>query len=183
MEKPGKIPVIIGTGKSIIHGFQRFRSSIYGRVVFIFTLSSLFLFASFWIIFRSVNEGYMKSVIHENGNNVASLVEGALYRAMLENDRTSLQNTHDIINNMSGIDDVNMYDSDHNLAYSSISNTFNHSDPDCKSCHSDLEEMFSPLTEKSYRIIDIDSECSMNNLNNSIRHLLIRMKDVLLSQC
>ena len=165
--------VINGTGKSLIRGIAKFRSSVYGRVVFIFTLSSLFLFVSFWIIFRSVNEGYMKSVIHENGNNLASLVEGALYRSMLENDRAALQNTLDIINTMSGIDDVNMYDSDNNLAYSSISNSLNHSDPDCKSCHTNLNEMFSP-TEKSYRIIDIDSECSMNNLSNNIRHLLIR---------
>jgi len=154
--------------------FQRFRYSIYGRVVFIFTISSFFLFVTFWIIFRSVNERYMNSVLHENGNNIGSLVEGALYRSMLENDRSSLQSTLDIINNMSGIDDVNLYDSDNNLAYSSISNdTTNHSDPDCKSCHRNIATMFS-TKEKSYRIIDIDSECSMNHNNNNFRHLLIK---------
>ena len=85
----------------------------------------------------------MKSIIRQNGNNIASLVEGALYKSMLENDRTTLQSTLDIINTMSGIDDVNMYDSDNNLAYSSISSdTANHSDPDCKSCHSDIATMF-----------------------------------------
>ncbi len=158
----------------IFNGFVKFRSSIFGRVVFIFTLSSVFLFVTFWILFRSVNEGYMKSIIHQNGSNIASLVEGALYKSMLENDRTTLQSTLDVINTMTGIDDVNVYDSDNNLAYSSISNdTANHSDPDCKSCHTDITKMFS-AKEKSVRIIDVDSECSMNHNNNNSRHLLIR---------
>jgi two-component system, NtrC family, sensor kinase len=158
----------------IFSGFVKFRSSIFGRVVFIFTISSIFLFVTFWIIFRSVNEGYMKSIIHQNGNNIASLVEGALYKSMLENDRTTLQSTLDVINTMSGIDDVNVYDKDNNLAYSSISSdTANHSDPDCKSCHKDITTMFS-AKEKSVRIIGIGSECSMNHNNNNSRHLLIR---------
>ncbi len=161
-------------GNPLVKGYVKFRSSIYGRVVFIFTISSVFLFVTFWIIFRSVNEGYMRSVIRQNGNNISSLVEGALYRSMLENDRTSLQNTLDAVNAMSGIDDVNMYDTGNNLVYSSISeNPSNHSDPDCKSCHSDIASMF-PVDEKSYRIIDIDSECSMNHNNNNSRHLLIK---------
>jgi two-component system NtrC family sensor kinase len=158
----------------IISSFAKFRSSIFGRVVFIVTLSSILLFVIFWIIFRSVNEGYMRSILRENGNNIASLVESALYKSMLENDRTTLQSTLDIINNMSGIDDVNMYDNENNLAYSSISgDSTNHSNPDCKSCHTDLATMF-PVKEKSVRIIDIDSECSMNHNNNNARHLLIR---------
>jgi two-component system, NtrC family, sensor kinase len=116
----------------------------------------------------------MKSIINQNGNNIASLVEGALYKSMLENDQTTIQNTLDVINTMSGIDDVNVYDSDNNLAYSSISNdTTNHSDPDCKSCHSDITKMFSD-TVKSVRIIDVGSECNMNHNNNNGRHLLIR---------
>jgi two-component system, NtrC family, sensor kinase len=153
---------------------HKFRSSIFGRVVLIFTVSSFFLFVTFWIIFRSVNEGYMKSVIHENGNNIGSLVEGALYKSMLENDRTALQGTLDVINTLSGVDDVNMYDNQNNLVYSSISNdTTNHSDPDCKSCHKDIASMFS-TKEKSYRIINVDSECSMNHNNNNSRHLMIK---------
>jgi len=154
--------------------FTKFRYSIYGRVIFIITISSFFLFVSFGIIFRSVNEEYMKSVIRENGNNIGYLVEGALYRSMLENDRKSLQGTLDIINTMSGIDDVNMYDVKNNLVYSSIStDTANHSDPDCISCHENFTTMFS-ATEKSYRIIDVNSECSMNHNNNDSRHLLIK---------
>jgi two-component system, NtrC family, sensor kinase len=158
----------------LLRGFFRFRSSIYGRVVFIIAISSFFLFVSFWLIYRTVSEKYMESVLRENENNIGSLVEGALYRSMLENDRTSLQNTLDIINTMSGIDDVNMYDNKNNLVFSSIlSDTVNHSDPDCKSCHQDISSMFS-AREKSFRIIGVNSECSMNHNNNNIRHLLIK---------
>jgi len=161
-------------GGPILNGYVKFRSSIYGRVVFIITLSSFFLFVAFGVIFRSVNEGCMRSFLKENGNNIGVLVEGALYRSMLENDRKSLQGTLDVINTMSGIDDVNMYDSDNNLVYTSISNdTLNHSDPDCQSCHINFGSMFAEK-EKSYRIIDIDSECSMNHGTNDSRHLLIK---------
>lgn len=158
----------------LINSYVKFRSSIYGRVVIIITISSFFLFLSFGIIFRSVNEKYMKSVIQENGNNIGFIVQGALYRSMLENDKTSLQATLDVINTMSGIDDVNLYDQENNLVYSSIANdTTNHSDPDCISCHKNFNTMFS-VKEKSYRIIDVNSECSMNHNNNNIRHLLIK---------
>ena len=164
-------------GSPIIKGYVKFRSSIYGRVVFIITVSSVFLFLSFGVIFRSVNEEYMQSVISENGNNIGLLVEGALYRSMLENDRTSLQATLDAINTMTGIDDVNMYDNNNNLAYTSVSNGMsNHVDPDCKSCHHDFATMFSPK-ERSYRIINEDSECVMNpdaTAKANSRHLLIK---------
>lgn len=160
-------------GNPFYNGFVKFRSSIFGRVVFIFSISSIVLFVTFWIIFRSVNEGYMRSIIRENGTNISSLVEGALYKSMLENDRTTLQSTLDAINTMSGVDDVNLYDTEHNLSYSSIaSDTANHSDPDCKSCHSDIAHMF-PSLEKSVRIIDVNSECSMNHNSNNSRHMLI----------
>lgn len=158
---------------SILDSYVRFRSSIYGRVVFIITITSILLFISFWMIFRSVNERYMKSILEENGHNIGSLVEGALYKSMLENDRTSLQGTLDIINTMTGIDDVNMYDTDYNLAYSSVSgDDEKHIDPDCKSCHADIATMF-PKKEKAYRIIDSDSECKMSRKTNNGRHLLI----------
>jgi len=169
-----KMAVKNNVGAPIFKGYVKFRSSIYGRVVLIITISSLFLFVSFGIIFRSVNEEYMKSVISENGNNIGFLVEGALYRSMLENNRTSLQSTLDVINTMTGIDDVNMYDNKNNLVYTSISNdTTNHSNPDCKSCHKDFATMFSARA-RSYRIIDADSECIMNPNNNNSRHLLIK---------
>lgn len=154
--------------------YVKFRSSIYGRVVFLFTLSSVFLFVSFGVVFRSVNENYMKSVISENGNNIGLLVESALYKAMLENDQSSLQEILDQINSMSGIDNVSMYDKNNNLAYTSISNeSTNHSDPDCISCHEDLNKMFSP-DEKSYRIVDANSECVMNPQNGNVRNLLVK---------
>jgi two-component system, NtrC family, sensor kinase len=159
---------------SLLNKFLKFRSSIYGRVVFIFSISSVILFVIFWLLFRSVNEKYVRSVLRENGNTIGSLVQGALFRSMLENDKTALQGSLEIINTMSGIDDVNLYDSQNNLIYSSIStNTPNHSDPDCKRCHKELSTMFS-AKEKSYRIINVNSECSMNHNNNNSRHLLIK---------
>lgn len=161
-------------GSPLVNGYVKFRSSIYGRVIFIIAISSFFLFVSFGIIFRSVNETYMKSVISENGNNISFLVEGALYDAMLKNDQASLQRTLDLINNMSGIDNVSMYDANNNLAYTSISaKSANHSDPDCISCHVDFSQMFS-AEEKSYRIIEAKSECIMNPDNDSVRNLMIK---------
>jgi len=154
--------------------YIKFRNSIYGRVVLIITLLAVVLFLSFGIIFRSVTENNMRAVIEQTGNNIGFLVEGALYHAMLQNDKRSLQNTLDIINNMSGIDEVNMYDSENELAYSSFSDdTKGHSNPNCLSCHSDFASMF-PKKEKAYKIIDVNSECNMNNPGNTTRHLLIR---------
>ncbi|MHC1702339.1 MAG: ATP-binding protein [Tenuifilaceae bacterium] len=161
-------------GRPVLGKYLNFRSSIYVRVIYVITILSLFLFVSFGVIFRSVNEEYMKTVIQQNGNNIGYLVEGSLYRSMLENDKSSLQNTLDIINTMPGIDEVNMYNQYHELAFTSFaSDTANHSDPNCLSCHSDIESMF-PRKEKSYKIIDVNVECSMNNKDNIHRHLLIR---------
>ncbi|WP_430810909.1 MULTISPECIES: ATP-binding protein [unclassified Carboxylicivirga] len=160
--------------KRVLKPHVKFHSSIYGRVVFFIFISVVFLFVSFWVIFRSLNEQYFESVLHDKGMNIGSLVEGALYRSMLENDRQSLQNTLDIIDTMSGIDDVNMYDTNNNLVYTSISrDSLHHSDPDCKSCHIDFASMFEEK-EKSYRVIDVETECSMNQNPFNSRHLLIK---------
>ena len=160
--------------KILFKKYIKFRSSIYSRVVYIITLSSIILFFSFGVIFRSVYEQNLNTVIRQNGNNVGSIVEGSLYHSMLENDKSALQSTLDIINTMSGIDDVNMYDARDSLVYSSFSSdTATHSNPDCLSCHKNIQSMFS-RTEKSYRIINIKSECSMYKNDNSHRHLLIR---------
>ncbi len=149
-------------------------SSIYGRVVTIITLSLILLFILFGIIFRSVYEGNLNAVIRQNGNNVGSIVEGSLYHSMLENDKSTLQSTLDIINTMSGIDDVNMYDSKDSLVYSSFtSDSSSHSNPDCRSCHTNISEMF-PGNEKSYVILGVKTECTMHNNDIGHRHLLIR---------
>lgn len=161
-------------GIPFIAGYVKFRSSIYGRVVMIIAGSLFFLFLAYGIIFRSVNEGYMKSVISQNGNNIGLLVERALYHSMLENDQTSLQRILDLINTMSGIDNVSMYDSKNNLTYTSINDHSGiHGDPDCIRCHQNLDLMFSP-DQRSYRIIDRDSECIMNPGNDNGRHLIIK---------
>jgi two-component system NtrC family sensor kinase len=154
----------------------KFRSSIYSRVVFVILISSVFLFVSFSLIFRSVNEQYLNTVIRQNGNNIGSIVGGSLYHSMLENDKSTLQNTLDIINTMPGIDEVNMYDSQDNLVFTSIpSGTINsHSNPNCISCHNDLKTMF-PGKGKYYKIINTDSDCKMNRKDHNSRHLLIKL--------
>ena len=149
------------------------RSSIYGRVVMTITVLSLFFFVSFGIIFRSVNKGHLTKVCQQSGSNIGSIVEGALYHSMLTNDKGALMNTIDVINELPGIEDVNMYDSLNNLVYSSYSNDpGGHSNPNCKDCHLDMKTMF-PRTEKSFRIINIDSECEMTNRDYSYSLLMI----------
>jgi len=177
------------TGKAIFKKYVKLRSSIYGRVVLIITILSVFLFVSFSIIFRSVNEEYLNTVIRQNGTNVGSIVEGALYHSMLENDKSSLQNTLDVINTLPGIDEVNMYDSDDDLVYSSIASDTNnsHSNPNCISCHTNIRAMF-PEKGKSYKILDVENDCKMINNDKSGRHLLIRTpilneKSCYLSSC
>lgn len=162
-------------GTAIFKKYVKFRSSIYGRVVLIITILSVFLFVSFSVIFRSVNEQYLNTVIRQSGNNIGSIVEGALYHSMLENDKGSLQNTLDVINTLPGIDEVNMYDSEDNLVYSSVASDTNnsHSNPNCISCHVNIRSMF-PGKEKAYKIVDVDSDCKMIRNDNSSRHLLIR---------
>ena len=160
--------------KTFFKKYVTFRSSIYSRVVYIITLSSIILFVLFGFIFRSVYEQNLNTVILQNGNNIGSIVEGSLYHSMLENNKSTLQGTLDIINTMSGIDDVNMYDAKDSLVYSSFSSdTTSHSNPDCLSCHKNIQSMF-PKKDKSYRIIDVKSECKMNKNDNNHRHLLIR---------
>ncbi len=152
----------------------KFRLTIYGRVVYTITILSVFIFISFGLIFRSVNRRYLDTVIKQNGNNIGSIVEGALYYSMLKNDRSALRNTLDVINNMPGIEDVNMYDNQDNLVHSSFSvDSLDHDNPNCKECHVDINTMFPPK-EKSFRIVNIESECQMSNKNYDYRLLLIR---------
>lgn len=161
---------------SFYNKYLKFRSSIYGRVVYIITILSIILFVSFGVIFRSVYEKYLNTVIRQSGNNIGSIVEGALYHSMLTNDKSELQSTLDIINTMSGIDQVNMYNHQDSLVYSTVSfDTTCQSDPNCIGCHVSFKSMF-PAKEKSYRIINTDSECCMNKDRdgNGYRHLLIR---------
>jgi two-component system NtrC family sensor kinase len=116
----------------------------------------------------------MNTVIRESGNNIGSLIKGALYHSMMENDKGTLQNTLDIINTMPGIEDVNLYDSKDNLVYSSFApDDAGHIDPNCKNCHIDFSSMF-PENEKTYKIIDVGSECMMSQNISDQRHLLIR---------
>ena len=161
-------------GSSLFKKYLKFQSSIYGQVVFIIGILSVFLFISFGTIFRSVNKEYMESIIQQSGNNVCLLVEGALYQSMLENDNTSLQNMLNIIHTMPGIEDVNMYDHRDSLVHSSFStDTFGHNNPNCKDCHENISTMF-PRKEKSFKIINVDHECRMSQKDYNSRLLLIK---------
>ena len=165
-------------GESANNGFFnkyfRIRSSIYARVIYIIAILSVFLFASYGIIFQSVNENYLNKVIRRCGDNTSTIIEGALYHSMLKNDKSSLMNTLDIINTLPNVDEVNLYDHNENVVYSSyINDSVPHSDPNCISCHSNFHEMF-PKSEKTYRIIDTKSACIMNKQNDGHRQLLVR---------
>ena len=152
----------------------KFRSTIYGQVVYTITAMSIFLFVSFGIIFRYANVGYLNTVIIQNGENIGSIVEGALYHSMLTNDRGALENTLDVINTLPGIEDVNMYDSQDNPVYSAFSSDpSGHVNPNCKDCHSNINSMF-PGKEKSFRIVNLNSKCEMSNKDHSYRLLLIK---------
>ena len=169
-----KITRRMKTGNLLLNKDHKFRTSIYRQVVYIIAILSVFLFLSFGIIFKSINEQYMKSAIQRSGNNVVLLVENALYQSMLENDKRALQNMLNVINKMPGFDDVNMYDDQNNLAYSSFSaDTTGHVNPNCKDCHANMDSMF-PRMEKGLRVVNINSECKMNKQVNNCRHLLIR---------
>ena len=104
---------------------------------------SIVLFVAFGVIFRSVNEGYLNRVIQQSGNNIGSIVEGALYHSMLTNDRSALQNTLDVINTLPGIEDVNMYDNEDNLVYSPLSSDpSEYNNHNFKHFHSNIKSMF-----------------------------------------
>lgn len=167
LKSPGKF-------RTLINKYLRFHSSIYSRVLIMIALMAVVLFVSFNIIFRSVNDQYLNAIIHQNGNNISSIVEGALYHSMLRNDKTALYNTLDIINSLSGIDEVNLYDNRDTLVYSSFSTDATHNnEPDCMKCHKSLDELF-PGNARNYRIVDANSACSMYNEKNKNRYLLIR---------
>ena len=160
--------------RDFIRKYIRFRSTIYGRVVFIIAGSLIVMFIILNIVFRSIYTDFFNRTIRQTGDNVSSIVEGSLYYSMLENDKAMLQRTLDIISTMSGIDEVNMYDDQDSLAYTSLAlNSENAVNPNCKSCHDNLAEMF-PLNEKAYRIIGDTAECGKFNGRRNDRQLLIR---------
>lgn len=160
--------------RALLMNFNKLFSSIYSRVVLITAVLSVFLLATYFVIFNTVNEQYLQTIIFQNGNNIASIVEGALYHSMLENDKTQLSSTLDVINTLSGIDEVNLYNEFDSLVYSSFSSdALHYNQPDCIQCHKTLNSLFSG-EGKSYRIIGLESACSMYRTDNSMRYLLIR---------
>ncbi len=156
----------------LIKKYIRFRSSIYGRVVFIIAGSFVILFILFNIVFRTVYTDFFNNSIKQSGNNVSSIVEGSLYYSMLENDKAMLQRTLDIISTMSGIDEVNMYDDKDSLAFTSVSTELeSRGNPNCNVCHSNLGSMF-PKKERAYRVVGENPDCGI--YESGKRFLLIR---------
>lgn len=154
--------------------YTRIRSSIYGRVVFIITGALIVLFILFNIVFRSVYGNFFNTNVHQNGDNISSIMEGALYYSMLGNDKAMLQRTLDIISTMSGIDEVNMYDHNDSLAYTSVTSSQGSScNPNCTECHNDLDLMFAS-NEKSYRIVGESISSGLFHNGDNERHLIIR---------
>ena len=154
--------------------FVRFRSTIYGRVVIIISGSLIVVLVLFNIVFRSVYMDFFNRTISQNGDNISSIIEGSLYYSMLENDKAMLQRTMDVISNMSGIDEVNLYDDQDRLAYSAVHREEDcHCNPNCIACHSDLATRFS-TSEKSYLVVGDVPECGIHQHVPGIRHLLIR---------
>lgn len=151
---------------------QWFRSTIYSRVILIIALMTLFLFISFGLIYRSVHENQLNEIIMQSGNNVGSIVEGAMYHSMLENNKSELYNTIDVINTLPSIDEVNLYDGENYLVYGSFSLYDDLSNPDCIDCHDDMNSLF-PRTTKSYHIFDKNSKCESTTFDKH-RQLLIR---------
>jgi len=153
--------------------YGQFKYSLYSRILLIIAILSGFLLVSYQVIFRTVNDVNLKTVISQNGNNIGSIVEGALYLSMLENNKAELQNTLDIINTLPGIDDVSMYDSNDDLAYSSFAaDDEGHINPNCMNCHSSMDSIF-PEQGRSYKIINVNSDCQMGSQVADHRHLMI----------
>ncbi len=169
--------------KRVIKNYVRFRSSIYGRVVVIIGGSLFILFILFNLVFRTIYVDLFDTTIHQTGDQVSSIAEGALYYSMLENDKAMLQRELDIISTMAGIDEVNMYDEYDQLAYSSLSADFaDNRNPNCNDCHTDLSSMFS-YKEKEYRILKDSPECGVFQKEGSQRQLLIRKPILNEPQC
>ncbi len=102
------------------------------------------------------------------------LTKGALFHSMLDNDKSQFFSTLDVINTLSGIDEVNLYNEFDSLVYSSFSADAQHyNQPDCIQRHNSLSELFQS-EGKSFRIVGLESACSMYRMDNRMRYLLIR---------
>ena len=82
-------------------------------------IPSFILFFAYGAIFNSVYGEYLDTMIRQRGNDIGSIIEGSLYYSMLKNDDDALQSTLEIINTISGVDEVNLYDHENELVYSS----------------------------------------------------------------
>jgi two-component system NtrC family sensor kinase len=174
MHKPVVALIHRMSEKVLFKRFFRFRSSIYGRVVFIITSSLVIVFVLFNVVFGRIYKDFFNRIISQNGDNISSIIESSLYYSMLENDKAMLQRTMNNISTMPGIDEVDLYDDGDRLAISSVYQGEECScNPNCIACHSDLQERFAYDRRSSVVMGDVP-ECGIHRNEPGIRHLLIR---------
>jgi two-component system NtrC family sensor kinase len=93
---------------------------------------------------------------------------------MLRNDYEELFNTLDIINDLSEMDELNLYNVDDSLVYSAYNTRARHlNNPNCLQCHQSMSELF-PGEGKVFRVVSAETNCSMFVETDNSRHLLIR---------
>lgn len=154
--------------------YLHFTRSLYSRIVLMISILALFLFFAYNFIFRSVNDNYIDSIIDYKSSNISSIVNAALYHSMLRNDYEELFNTLDIINNLSEMDELNLYNSSDSLVYSAYSERARHlNNPNCMLCHESMSQLF-PGDGKTFRVVSAETNCSMFVETDNSRHLLIR---------
>lgn len=163
--------------------FKHVKSTIYGRVIFIISLSLLVLFVLFNLGFRSISTSLYNRTMSQSGDNISTIIHGSLYYSMLENDKSSLQRTLNVISTMSGVDEVNLYNELDELAYSSVRRDEDcHCNPNCISCHSDLDQRFDSK-KVSYVVMGDVPECGIHQHAAGIRHMVIRQPILNESTC
>ena len=106
--------------------------------------------------------------------NIGHLVESSVYQAMLKNDKQLLFNTMQVINDLSGIEDINLYNAqDKPVVYINDTTNYKHGNPDCRSCHTDFEAMF-PRDESSIQIVNFDKAGNMSSKGSNYRVMIMR---------
>lgn len=106
--------------------------------------------------------------------NIGHLVESSVYQAMLKNDKQLMFNTMKVINDLSGIEDINLYNAqDKPVIYINDTTSYKHGNPDCRSCHTDFETMF-PRDESSIQIVNFDKAGNMSSKGSNYRVLIMR---------
>jgi two-component system NtrC family sensor kinase len=156
--------------------FNGFISSIYGRVVLFIVGSFIILLICLNILFHSLYADYFNNTLRQTGDNVSSIVEGALYYSMLENDKLMLQRTLDVISTMSGIDEVSLYNQSDSLAFTSSLSDFQSIRKRNDNQYFDDNQDGQPGDQSAYHILEYKTEGGSDREGDRVRQLLIRKR-------